>query len=174
MFGRLVAFESEVGILAVMGQLGSDSRERGNGINDNPADRLVDVRGMPAHRHSRMAGSGNRPILELQAGVVDRQSQPGVRLKQDRGEPVVPTQNPHGRVSRQFIGIGIDVKHDRHVLRWALPAFNHLAISGAGRFVGGCRQDCQQLSITEHLADRRCGFPRIQQSEQVEFRVDFQ
>ena len=157
-----------------MGQLGSDSGECGNGINDNPADRLVDIRGMPAHRHSRMAGSGNRPVLELQAGVADRHSQTGVRLKQDRGEPVVPAQNPDGSVGRQFIGIDIRVEHDRHVLRWTLPAFNHLAIRGAGRFVRGCRQDCQQLSITEHLADRRCGFARIQQSEQVEFRVDFQ
>ena len=39
-----------------MGQLAGDSGERGDGIDDDPADRLVDVRGMPAHRHGRMAG----------------------------------------------------------------------------------------------------------------------
>ena len=103
--GGLVAFESEVGILAVVGQLAGDSGERGNGIDDDPADRLVDVRGMPAHRHGRMAGGGDCLVLELEAGVADRQSQGGVRLEQGLREPVVAAQDPGGGVGRQFIGI---------------------------------------------------------------------
>ena len=170
--GRLVAFESEVGIPAVMGQLAGDSGECGGGIDDDPADRLVDVFGVPANRHGRMAGGGDCVVLELEAGVADRQSQRGVGLEQGIGEPVVAAQDPGGGVGRQFIDVGVE--DDRHVLRGASPAFNECAIRFAGRFVGGCRQDGHELAVAEHLADRRCGFARVQQPEQVELRVHFQ
>ena len=100
-----------------------------------------------------MAGGGDCLVLELEAGVGDRQSQRGVGLEQGLREAVVAAQDPGGGVGRQFIGIDVGVEHDRHVLRWASPAFDHLAVGGAGGFVSGCRQDGQELAVAEHLAD---------------------
>ena len=157
-----------------MGQLAGDPGECGDGIDDDPADRLVDVRGMSAHRHGRVGGGGNCLVLELEAGVADRQSQRGVRLEQGLREAVVAAQDPGGGIGGQVIGVDVGVEHDRHVLCRASPAFDHFAIGGLGRFVRGCRQDGHELAVAEHLADRRCGFARVQQPEQVELRVHFQ